>query len=78
MIALQGYYDDGRLDLSEKAPMRRAKVLVVFQEEMGRQEPSAADWETFHRFSGSIARAIDAKAELASAREERYADIGRH
>ena len=76
MIALQGYYENGRLELSEKAPMRRAKVLVVFQEEIiTKKEVPAADWETFKRFSGSITRTIDAKAELAAARDERYADI---
>ena len=79
MIALQGYYENGRIELSEKAPMRRAKVLVVFQEELTtRKEVSAADWETFKRFSGSITRAIDDKAELAVARDEKYADIDRY
>ena len=78
MIALQGYYENGRLELSEKAPMRRAKVLVVFQEEIARKEVAPADWETFNRFSGSISRTIDDKAELAAARDERYADIDRY
>ena len=32
MIAVQGVYDNGRIQLSEAAPMEKAKVAVVFPE----------------------------------------------
>lgn len=32
MIAVQGVYDNGRIQLSEAAPMEKAKVIVIFLE----------------------------------------------
>lgn len=30
MIAVQGVYDNGRIQLAENAPMEKAKVIVIF------------------------------------------------
>ncbi len=46
MIALQGYYNDGRLELAEKAPSRTASVLVIFPEEYPAEHTLKDDWET--------------------------------
>lgn len=32
MIAVQGVYDNGRIQLSENAPVEKANVIVVFPE----------------------------------------------
>ena len=75
MIALQGYYEDGRIELTGKAPVGRARVLVVFQEELPTREASAAAWEFLKEFGGSINRVIDEKADLIEGLEEKYAGI---
>ena len=46
MIALQGYYNDGRLELAEEAPARTASVLVIFPEEYPAEQTLEDDWAT--------------------------------
>ena len=46
MIALQGYYNDGRLELAEKAPAKTASVLVIFPEEYPSGQTLKDDWAT--------------------------------
>ena len=33
MVAVQGLYENGRIELSEDAPMKKANVIVIFPEE---------------------------------------------
>ena len=33
MIAVQGFYDNGKIELNVPAPMSRAKVLIIFPEQ---------------------------------------------
>lgn len=75
MVAVQGYYEDGRVELTGKAPARRARILVIFQEDLPAKEASAADWESLREFGGSITRVIDEKADLIESLEEKYARI---
>ena len=75
MIALQGYYNDGRLELTEEAPARTASVLVIFPEEYPSGQTLKDDWATFERFGGSISRVIDEKAELERGLREKYESI---
>ena len=44
MIALQGYYNDGRLELDEEAPSRTASVLGIFPEEYPARQALKDDW----------------------------------
>ncbi len=75
MIAVQGYYEDGRIELTGEAPTRRARILVIFQEDLPAKEASAAGWESLKEFGGSVARVIDEKADLIEGLEEKYARI---
>ena len=74
MLALQGYYENGRLNLIGEAP-ERGKVFVIFTENVSTNEVSKADKKLFDRFSGSVTRIINEKAELAEGLNEKYADI---
>ena len=77
MVAVQGVYENGRIQLAETAPMEKAQVIVIFPE--GRSEVKAASKRSarkiFDEFTGSIKREIDEKAELMAARDDKYADI---
>ena len=78
MIALQGYYNDGKLELMEQAPSRTASVLVIFPEEYPAdpaEQTLEEDWRTFERFAGSLSRVIDEKAELEEGLREKYESI---
>ena len=73
MIALQGVYNNGWVELAGKAPTEKANVVVVFPGETSRQKMTEADRKLFQKFSGSIKRHIDEKKELMEALEEKYA-----
>lgn len=73
MIALQGVYNKGGLELFGKAPVEKANVVVIFPDEMDRMKMTEEDRRLFKKFSGSIKRHIDAKQELLDALEEKYA-----
>ena len=71
MIALQGYYNDGRLELAGEAPARTASVLVIFPKEYPGDQTLEDDWRPFERFTGSISRVIDEKTELEKGLKEK-------
>ncbi|MBR1761234.1 MAG: hypothetical protein IJ741_08660 [Schwartzia sp.] len=73
MIALQGVYNNGWVELAGKAPTEKANVVVVFPGETSRQKMTEEDRKLFQKFSGSIKRHIDEKKELVEALEEKYA-----
>ena len=73
MIALQGVYNKGGLELFGKAPGEKANVVVIFPGETDRPKMTEEDRKLFKKFSGSIKRHIDEKKELLEALEEKYA-----
>ena len=73
MIALQGVYNNGWVELAGKAPTEKANVVVVFPGETSRPKMTEEDRKLFQKFSGSIKRHIDEKRELMEALEEKYA-----
>lgn len=78
MIAVQGVYDNGRIQLSENAPVEKAKVIVVFPEAEKvekRQMTVEAARKLFDEFTGSIDRDIDERAERLGALDEKYAGV---
>ncbi len=77
MIAVQGVYDNGRLQLEESAPMKKASVIVIFPEGRPAEKQISEDSarKLFDDFSGSIARDIDEKAERMAAKDEKYAGV---
>lgn len=77
MIAVQGLYEDGRIQLQDEAPVKKASVIVIFPEErlVGKRENEIHYRELFDDFSGSISRTIDEKVELMVARDEKYAHV---
>jgi len=78
MIAVQGVYDNGRIQLSEAAPMEKAKVIVVFPEaEMIEKKQMTIDAakKLFEEFTGSIDRDINERTERLGALDEKYAGI---
>lgn len=78
MIAVQGLYDNGKIQLTEDAPMEKAKVIVIFPEEKSPKESSMSKKtarDLFDEFTGSIKREIDEKAERMGALDEKYAGI---
>ena len=75
MIALQGVYNKGGLELFGKAPVEKANVVVIFPDEMDKMKMTEEDRRLFKKFSGSIKREIDYKKELMEALEEKYARV---
>ncbi|MBR0185017.1 MAG: hypothetical protein IJQ24_03200 [Synergistaceae bacterium] len=64
MLALQGYYENGRVELIGEAP-ERGKVFVIFTENVSINKVDKADKKLFDKFSGNVTRIIDEKSELA-------------
>ena len=75
MIALQGYYENGKLDLFEEPPVRNGKVFVIFTEDISDEKIKSYDLDLFEKFSGSITRIIDEKKELIDGLTEKYESI---
>ncbi len=77
MVAVEGLYENGRIRLSETAPMETARVIVIFPGD--RNEKSHISDQTarelFDEFTGSIQRTIDEKRELLERLDEKYAGI---
>ncbi|MBQ7516336.1 MAG: hypothetical protein IJS96_08650 [Schwartzia sp.] len=71
MIALQGVYNKGWVELFGQAPAEKANVVVVFPHETKRSKMTAEDRQLFKKFSGSIKRDIDERKELIEALEEK-------
>ena len=78
MLALQGYYENGKLNLPENAPTK-GKVYVIFTEENSREKINISDLQLFEKFSGSVKSDIDiytnGKNELEEGLMEKYASI---
>lgn len=77
MIAVEGLYENGRIELSEEAPMEKAKVIVIFPEDQTSKKNVIANStkQLFDEFTGCISRDIDEKAERLGALDEKYADF---
>lgn len=77
MIAVEGLYENGRIELSEEAPMEKAKVIVIFLEDQTSKKNVIANSakQLFDEFTGCISRDIDEKAERLGALDEKYADF---
>lgn len=77
MVAVQGLYENGRIELIEDAPMEKANVIVIFPEdqtlEKNISENSAK--KLFDEFTGCISRKIDEKTERLGALDEKYANF---
>ena len=57
MVAVEGVYDNGKIILSESAPMEKAKVIVVFPEpkkDNGRRLGTDDARALFDEFSGCL------------------------
>lgn len=77
MIAVEGLYENGRIELSEEAPMEKAKVIVIFPEDQTSKKNVIANSakQLFDEFTGCISRDIDEKSERLGALDEKYADF---
>ncbi len=78
MVAVEGLYDNGKIMLSESAPMEKAKVIVVFpepKEEDGKWLSTHAARALFHEFSGCLDGDIDEQAERLGALDEKFENI---
>ncbi len=77
MVAVQGIYENGHIQLEEAAPMEKANVIVIFPERdvMKNEKSNQLSRKLFDEFTGSIDRVIDEKKELEAARDEKYANI---
>ena len=69
MVAVQGVYENGRVQLTETAPM----IFPDGYSEVKAESKRSAR-KIFDEFTGSIKREIDEKAELMAARDDKYAD----
>jgi len=77
MQAIQGIYDYGRLNLFEKPPARKAKVIVIFTEEPKKEDMSTEEaLRILNKYAGGINATADAKAERLAYLDERYGSIG--
>ena len=77
MVAVQGIYENGHIQLEEAAPMEKANVIVIFPERdvMKNEKSNQLSRKLFDEFTGSIDRVIDEKKELEAASDEKYANI---
>lgn len=77
MVAVQGIYENGHIQLEEAAPMEKANVIVIFPERSAvkNEKSNQLSRKLFDEFTGSIDRVIDEKKELEAARNEKYANI---
>ena len=77
MVAVQGIYENGHIQLEEAAPMEKANVIVIFPERnaVKNEKSNQLSRKLFDEFTGSIDRVIDEKKELEAARNEKYANI---
>lgn len=78
MVAVEGLYDNGKIMLSESAPMEKARVIVVFPEpkkENGNLLSAADARALFQEFSGCLDGDIDERAERLGALDEKFENI---
>lgn len=77
MIAVEGLYENGRIELSEEAPMEKANVIVIFPEDQTLKKNIIANSakQLFDEFTGCISRDIDENEERLGALDEKYANF---
>lgn len=78
MIAVEGIYDNGKIELFKMAPEKFAKVIVIFPEEEKKEQKTLAVEEIkamFDEFTGCLDGEIDEKAERLEALDEKYANF---
>lgn len=78
MVAVEGLYDNGKIMLSESAPMEKARVIVVFPEpkkENGKRLSTDDARALFDEFSGCLDGDIDERAERLGALDEKFENI---
>lgn len=66
MIAVQGMYDNGKIQLTEDAPMEKTNVIVIFPEGEAIKKTHISSQiarNLFDEFTGSIKREVDKKSE---------------
>lgn len=61
MVAIQGIYENGQIELKEAAPMEKAYVIVIFPENpiMKNELSDQLFCKLFEEFTGSISRIIE-------------------
>lgn len=76
MLAVKGIYENGKVILEDKPPIKMSEVVVVFPDNESVKTSEGLDLdkkrELFDGFSGSINRVIDLKAERLEALDEKY------
>lgn len=73
MQAIQGIYDNGRIQLDRKAPANKARVIVVFTEEESREKISVEEaLRILHKHKGSMKSDIDFEKERDEYLNEKY------
>ena len=78
MVAVEGLYDNGKIMLSESAPMEKAKVIVVFPEPKKENDKRLSTDDVralFHELSGCLDGDIDEQAERLGALDETFKNI---
>jgi len=80
MLAIEGRYDNGRVELDEKAPVDRSKVIVLFPMEKPVKKEKMSTEEAFRildKYKGSIKGDLNAKTERLAYLDERYGNKSR-
>jgi len=75
MLAIEGQYDNGRVELDEKAPVDRSRVIVLFPAEKSAKKEKMSTEEAVRildKCKGSIKGSLNAKSERLAYLDERY------
>jgi hypothetical protein len=76
MQAIQGVYDNGIIKLDRKAPVNKARVIVLFTEEETRQKMSADEaLRIFHKYAGSVRGDVDLEREKEEYFNEKHGSV---
>jgi len=71
---MQGYYDNGNFTFEKPIPVKKARIIMLWQEEET-EKPAMSDEEVmrlFQKFTGSISREIDYEKERDEYLYEKY------
>ena len=74
MLAIEGLYDNGRVELDEKAPVDNSRVIVWFPAEKSAEKKMSAKeaLRILDKYKGSINGDLNAKAERLAYVDEKY------
>ena len=75
VIAVQGLYENGRIELSEEAPMEKANVIFPEAQTLKNNIIANSAKQLFDEFTGCISRDLDEKAERLGALDEKCANF---